>query len=260
MGGLGIGDWGLGQDLRGDVGGMGAELLADIVLDERGDVGEVAHGAAHLAGLDAGGSVLEALDVALHLLIPERPLEAEARDVGVDAVRAADAGGVLELEGPLLQDREELLQVLQEDGVGLLDQVAVGRVHHIRGGQAVVDPLALVTEALADGAREGDDVVAGLLLDLLDALDFEFRVGADLLHVLGRDDAQLAPGLAGEDLHLEVGVELVLFGPDVPHHLAGIALDHILYLLRNALMFASMRAAASPSALAGWNFSPVMCS
>ena len=158
------------------------------------------------------------------------------------------------------QHLQERFQVFPEDGVGLLEKIAVGGVHHVGGGETVMDPFALLAEALGDGAREGHHVVAGLLLDLLDALHFETGIGADLLHILRRDDAQLAPGGTGQDLHLQVGVELVLFGPDVPHHLAGITLDHrALYLLRNALMFFSMRAAASSSA-AGENFSPVMCS
>ncbi len=36
-----------------------------------------------------------------------------------------------------------------------------------------MDPLALLAEAFAYGAGEGHDVVAGLLLDLLDAGDAE---------------------------------------------------------------------------------------
>ena len=214
------------QDLRGDVGGSDAEPLAHVVLDEGRDVGEVAHGAAHLARLDAPGGIAEPVQVALHFLVPEGPFEAEAGDVGVDAVRAADAGRVLELQGALLQHGQQVLQVLLQNGVRLAEQVAVGRIDHVRGREAVVDPLALRAEALADGAREGHHVVTGLLLDLGDAPHVELRAGADLLHVFGRDDAQPAPGLAGKDLDLQVGPELVFFGPDVPHPFAGITLNH----------------------------------
>ena len=207
------------EHLGRDVGGMYAELLAHIVLDERGDVGEVAHGAAHLAGLDSCGSILEAVDVALHLLVPQGPLEAERGDVCVDSVGPADAGSGLELEGALPEHRLELLEVLEQYGVGLLEQVAVGRVHDIGGGESVVHPFLLLVEALAHGTGECHDVVAGLLLYLLDALDLEAGVGAYLLHIFLGHDTEPAPGLGREGLHLEIGAELVLFGPDVAHHL-----------------------------------------
>ncbi len=44
----------------------------------------------------------EALDVALHLRVPEHPpLEAERGNVGMDSVRASDTRGVLVLSGLL---------------------------------------------------------------------------------------------------------------------------------------------------------------
>ena len=172
-------------------------------------------------------------------------------------MRTPDAGRVLEFEGAALQDFQEFLQVLLQDGVGLLDEVSVGRIHDVGGGEAVVDPLALRTEAFADGPGEGDDIMPGNLLDLLDAGDVEPGGGADLVHVLAGDDAEFAPGFAGEDFHLEVRLELVLLGPDVPHHFAGVALDHIFF--RNCSMLFSMRAAiSSPSAFS--KGTPVICS
>ena len=207
------------QHLCGYIGGIDTELVADIVLDERRDIGEIADGAAHLAGLDACGRSLEALDVALHLLKPKGPLEAETGNVGMDAVRAADARGGLELHGAASQHLEELLEVFQQDGISLLDEVAVGRIHHVRRSQTVMDPFALLTETLAGGAGERHDIVAGLLLDLLDAVDLESGLGPDLLHILSGDDTELAPSLAGEDFDFEIGAELVFLGPDVPHDL-----------------------------------------
>ena len=120
-----------------------------------------------------------------------------------------------------------------------------------------MDPLALGTEAFADGAGEGHHIVAGDFFDFLDAVHVEGGRRADLVDVFLRDDAQFAPGFAGEDFDLEIGAELVLLGPDVPHHLAGIAFDH--RLLRNVSMFFSMRAAGSASS-ALTKGTPVMCS
>ena len=175
----------------------------------------------------------------------------------MDAVGAADAGGVLELEGAALQDGEEFLHILAQDGVGLLDQVTVGRIHHVGGGQAVVDPFALGAERFADGAGECHDVVAGAFFNLLDAGDVELRGGADLRDVFRGDDAQLAPGFAGEDFDFEVGAELVFFGPDIPHDFAGVTFDH--RRSRVLRIFFSMRAARSASS-AFSKGSPVICS
>ena len=247
------------QDLGGDVGGINAEMLADIVLDEGRDVGEIAHRAAHLAGFHALCRILEPFQVALHLLVPEGPFEAEGSDVRVYAVGPADAGSILEFHGALPENFQEILDVLEEDGVGLLEKVAVRRVHDVGGGEAVVDPLALFAEAFAHRAGECDHVVAGLLFDLLDAGDAESGLLPYLLHVFRRNHAEFAPCFAGEYLDLEVRPELVFFCPDVPHHLAGIPFYHKPLFSRNALMFFSMRAAGS-SHSAAWNFSPVICS
>ena len=106
-----------------------------------------------------------------------------------------------------------------------------------------MDPLALGAEAFADGAGEGHDIVAGDFFDFLDTVHVEGGRRADLVYVFLRDDAQLASCFAGEDFDFEVRLELVLFGPDVPHHLSGVTFDHRLF--RNVSIFFSMRAAGS---------------
>ena len=146
----------------------------------------------------------------------------------MDAVRTADAGGGFKFYRARAKHFLEFLQVFQEDDVGLLEEISVGGIHHIGGGETVVDPFPLFSQAFADGPGEGHHVVAGLLFDLPDAGHFEAGVGPDLLHILGRDHSQLAPGFAGEGFHFQVRSELVFFGPDVPHHFAGITLYHTL--------------------------------
>ena len=61
----------------------------------------------------------EAGDVALRFRIPVGQLEAESDGLGVDAVRAADHGRVLELPRAALEDFGEPLQVLRDDCGGL---------------------------------------------------------------------------------------------------------------------------------------------
>ena len=208
------------QYLRGNAGRFDAQFPAHVILNERRDVGKIAHGAAHLAGLDTGGGRLEAGEVPLHLLIPERPFEAEAGNVGVDAVRAADARGFLELQGAAAQHLQKFFQVLQKDGVGLLEQITVGGVYHISRGETVVHPFALRTQAFAHGTGEGHHFVAGLLLNFADTGHIKAGRCPDLVYIFGGNHAQLAPGFTGEDFHLQVGAELVFLGPYVPHYFA----------------------------------------
>ena len=205
------------QHLRGDTGGMDAELLADVVLHERWGVGEVAYSAADLAALHIGGGHLETLDVAAHLLEPQCPLQSEGGDVGVYAVRAPDARRVLELVSAFLENLDEPLEILAQYVVGLLDEVSVGGIDHIGGGEPVVYPLLLVAETLAHGAGERHDVVAGLLLDFVYALHVESRLRAQFLNVFSRNHAELAPRGGGFDFHFQIGTEFVFLSPDGAH-------------------------------------------
>ncbi len=83
--------------------GLQAELGADGFFVLGLEVAEGADGAGELADAEVFGGGVEAGEVALHLGVPEEELEAEGGGLGVDAVGAADDGGVLELDGALLE-------------------------------------------------------------------------------------------------------------------------------------------------------------
>ena len=74
--------------------------------------------------------------------------------------------------------------------------------------------------------QEGDDVVLGLALDLVDALDIECRVlalGPDGFRGFLRNDAELGQRVGGMRLDLEPDLEARLRLPDRRHFGAGIA-------------------------------------
>jgi len=71
------------------------------------EVAEAADRAGDLADAQVFGGGVEAAQVASHLGEPEQQLHAEGGGLGVDAVRAADGGRVLELDGALAQGLAE---------------------------------------------------------------------------------------------------------------------------------------------------------
>ena len=95
------------DDLGCDGSRLETELLADALFVLRLEVSEGAHGARELADAHVLCSSGEARKVTLHFGIPVEQLEAEGRGLGMNAVRTADGGRVLEFEGPPLQDGKQ---------------------------------------------------------------------------------------------------------------------------------------------------------
>ena len=66
-----------------------------------------------------------------------------------------------------------------EQQVGRLRQLhREAGVEHVRRGHALVDEARLRPDMLGEVGQEGDDVVLGLALDLVDALDLELALRA----------------------------------------------------------------------------------
>ena len=91
----------------------------------------------------------------------------------MDAVAAADAERVLVLEGAALQDGEQRIEVGEQDVGGLLQLHREAGVEHVARGHALMDEARLGPDMLGEVGEEGDHVVRGLALDLVDARDLE---------------------------------------------------------------------------------------
>ena len=203
-----------------------SELLRDVFLDARVDVGEGADRARDGAGRDLAPRRDQPLAVARELGVEAGELEAEGHGLGVDAVAAPDAGRHLVLERAALEHGEQGVDIGEQDVGGLGELDGEAGVEHVGRRHALVDEARLRPDVLGEAGQEGDDVVLGLALDLVDAGDVE---GALLAHDPGgllRDHAELGLGLAGERLDLEPDAELVLGLPDGGHLGTGIAGDH----------------------------------
>ena len=214
------------HDLVADGLAADVELLADEVLDAGVDVVVGADGAADLADRGVDGDGAHALEVAADLERPDAELHAEGDRLGVDAVRAPDLHGVAELERAPLEHLAQRDEVALEEQAGALDLQRQRGVEHVAARHPVVDVLAGVADVLGDVGEEGDDVVVGRRLDLVDAGHVERGLGLDLADRVVGDLAELVPGLHGGDLDVEPGLHPGLVGPDRAHLGERVALDH----------------------------------
>ena len=174
--------------------GRQAQPCRDMLLDARVDVGEGADRAGDGAGRDLRARRDQPLAGAGELGVGLRQLEAEGGRLGVDAVAAADGGRVLVLEGAPLQRREQRVEIGEQDVGGAHQLHGEAGVEHVRRGHALVHEARVRPDDLGEMGQEGDDVVLGLALDLVDARDVEVRGAALFPDRLGgflRDDAEL---------------------------------------------------------------------
>ena len=215
-----------GDDLGGDVLALQAEPLHHPGLDRGGHRGVGPDRARELAVGELLEGVLEPLQVAVGLEGEPGEPEPEGRRLGVDAVGAADAEGVALLDRPLDQGIAVGAGAGEQDRSRLLELQREGGVEDVGGGEAVVDPAAVLADRCGDDVDEGGDVVVGDLLALVDGLDGERGVLAAGARRLLGDDPLLRPGLRRRQLDLEPALELALLGPDLPDLGAGVAGDH----------------------------------
>jgi hypothetical protein len=140
------------------------------------DVGEGAHRTRNGAGRHFLPRHHQALARALELGIGLGQLDAEGGGLGMDAVAAADADGVPVLEGAALQRGEEAVHILDQQVGGAGELHVEAGVEHVGGGHALVHETRLGPHDLRQMGQEGDHVMLGDGLDLVDAGDVEARV------------------------------------------------------------------------------------
>ena len=209
--------------------GLQAQFRRDIRLDPRIDVGE----GADRAGNRASRNLLARRDKpgagAGELGMGDGELEAEGGRLGVDSVRAADRRRHLVLEGAALERREQRVDVGDEDVARAPELHGEAGVEHVRAREAQMDEARVGADEFGEMGEEGDHVVLGHLLDLVDPRDVEPGLRPflpDRLRRRFRDHADLGHRLGGVSLDLEPDAEARLGRPDGGHLGAGIARDH----------------------------------
>jgi hypothetical protein len=200
---------------------------ADPLLDLRVEVRERADRAADLADGHARPRARQTLAVAARLVEPEREGEPERGRLGVDAVRAADLRRVLEFKRAPPQDFEQRVNFREQQIARVAQQERVGRIHHVRRREAVVDEARRLADVFSERGRERDHVVVGRLLDLIDALDREGCLRLDLFERPRRDRPHLGVDFAHGDLHVQPLLESILLRPERAHLRQCVAWNHV---------------------------------
>jgi hypothetical protein len=215
----------LGRDWLDDQ----AHHLGHVLFNARIDIGEGADGARDRAGGDLELGHRQALLGALELGVVAGKLEAEGDRFGVDAVAAADADGHLVLERPALQSGQQQVDAFEQQVGGARQLHGEAGVQHVRAGHALVQEAGLGADDFRHVGQEGDDVVLGDALDLVDAVAVPDCVAALFPDRLGGqlgDDPKFGHGVGGVGLDLEPDLVLGLAGPDGGGFGAGVAADH----------------------------------
>ena len=212
-GGVAVARDDLGRDRLDDE----AEFRGDVFLDARIDVGEGPDGAGDGAGGDLEAGHGEAFFRPHKLGVVASQLEAKGGRLGMDAVAAAGAGGELVFQGPALEGGQHQVDVLEEEVGGLDHLHRQAGVEHVAAGHALVQESGFGADDLGHVGQEGDDVVLGGALDLVDAVgvpDLVLATGPDGLGGFLGDDAQFGHGVSGVRLDLEPDLIAGLRRPD----------------------------------------------
>ena len=206
--------------------GLEAELLGDMGLDRRIDIGEGPDGTRDLAGRHLLARGDEAGPVAGKLGVVSGELEAEGRRLGMDAVAAPDRRRVFVLERAPLQRREQRVEIGEQDVGGLGQLHRQASVEHIAGGHSLVHKTRLGADMLGEVGQKGDHVVVRLALDLVDPLDLERAALPHRTRRTLRDHAERRLGFARACFDLEPDPKPVFRGPDPGHFGSAVAWDH----------------------------------
>ena len=221
-----------GNDLGREGLWLQAESFGDIFLDIWRQVGEGSDGSGNFAGGDFGAGGQQPLVVALEFGVEAGEFQAKGHWLGMDAVRAADHDRVLEFVGAAVENCQQNLDIVEQNIRRLGQLHGKTSVQYIRTGHALVEVARLRPDMFGEVGQEGDDIVAGLLFDLVDAhrIENQFRgeigAGANHFRHFGGDEAKLGHLFGGENFDLEPDAEAIFGLPQGGHFGATITKKH----------------------------------
>ena len=132
----------------------------------------------------------------------------------MNAVSAADHGGVFEFPRAVFQNFRQLLQIVSDHLRCLADEQSLGSVDDVIGSQAVVKPAGVRPNNFRHRSSEGDDIMPHRGFDFLNAL--RLKVGA-FANRLGRrlgHNAGFGERFSGRYFDCQPGAKAIFVAPD----------------------------------------------
>ena len=128
--------------------------------------------------------------------------------------------------GPDPHDIHQAIEIGQQQVACLAHLQREGRVDHVGGGHAEVQPARRRPDVLGDGGREGDDVVLGGAFDLVDPCRVDRSPLDDVAGRVGRHETVRRHRAGRGRFDAQPGVVLTLVAPEATHRGGCVAGNH----------------------------------
>ena len=179
-----------------------------------------------LANAHLFGSSSKAFQVTIHFVVEICEYQSEGDRFGMDAMRPADHGSVLEFQGPAAEYFMQTMEIVAENGGSFFDLQSLGSIDDVVRGQAVVQPASFGANFFGDGGGKRDYIMADFCLDFVNPLQVEIGFAADCLGSSFGDKSGIGESLGGSQFDFQPFPELVLVGPDSSHFGTCITCNH----------------------------------
>ncbi len=203
-----------------------AEPRESAGLDRRRQLRVGPDGTGDLAGGQVVGREAQARAGTIELEGPRGQLEPEGQGLGVDTVGPAHLQRLGMLARPGHDRGDRGVEAIEDEVGGLAALQRQAGIDHVAAGEAPVDVAALRAHRLGHLGHEGNHVVIGGALELVDAIDVDRGARCDGGHRVSRYLARVGQCLQHRDLHAQQVFEPTAVGPQRRHLRQRVALDH----------------------------------
>lgn len=156
------------DNLRGNGLGLQAQPFGHKGFNPRVEMGIGANGTGNGAGCDFGPCGFKALAVAGKLSVVPGQLQAERGRLGMNTMAAPDGERVLVFKRAGLECGQNVIQILEQQVGSLHELHGQAGIQHIGRGHAQMHEAAFRPDFFSQPCQEGNDIVAGFGLDLVD--------------------------------------------------------------------------------------------
>src|SRR5207253_11280703 len=127
---------------------------------------------------------------------------------------------------PRLQHRQQYIDLCHQKVAGITQEQRIRGINYIGRSQTVMNETRRFTDCFRQIRGEGDDIMVGSFLDLMDARDRELRFVLNPFECRARECSHLSVYFADGDLYVQPFLKLCLFRPERAHFGKCVAGNH----------------------------------